>query len=135
MVAQSGSAGLCCPYRAAFLRLPARPGSDLSALKITSIFLSVVVVLSWNRSLVHCTPHSCKDGSKNVPERAARVFEELGASLLARCSVRGLNGPGCSDIHGKLRLYKTEKFFTTSITPVKTILLLAWQKVLKWENL
>lgn len=36
------------------VRLPAGPGSDLSALKTTRIFLSVVV-LSWSHSLVCCT--------------------------------------------------------------------------------
>jgi len=64
-------AALVCAARVVqhLLRLPAGPGSDLSALEITSIFLSVVVGLSWNGSLVRCTRAAARTEGKMFDER------------------------------------------------------------------
>lgn len=67
------------------VRLPVGPGSDLSALKIISIFLSVVV-LSWNRSLGHCTHTAAKTTEKMFKKP---LFEPLESLVPPCCKMLG----------------------------------------------
>lgn len=91
------------------VRLPAGPGSDPSALKITRISLSVV--LSWSHSLVHSTCTAVRTTEQMFKKLLLVSLKSLmPLKVVANCSVHGLNSLGCSNICGKLILCKTEKF-------------------------